>query len=300
MLELNSLLFATELDSSVTPQLESVAQIAGKFNSRVHLLHVIERVWHFEVLDSEHPFYQMKETESRERLSAAQQQLEQLNARVGQLLLEFGSVAGSIVRQAEQVSADLIVVGAGNQFSGQGPGHTAMTVVELAPQPVMVLHPDFFGKSIRSILCPIDHSDVSQRGLRNSIRLAEAFDAKLTILSVVPEVGWLTAAAESGELLNAREQFRLKWAEELDQFMGTLDLSNVQHEIVVEQGEPHSRILEAAQKFSTDLILMGATGRSGLVRVLLGSTTRRVIRELPCSLIAIKKDDLGTAPEEGN
>ena len=33
---------------------------------------------------------------------------------------------------------------------------------------------------------------------------------------------------------------------------------------------------------------MGATGRTGLVRVLLGSVTRRVLRQLPCSLLLVK------------
>jgi hypothetical protein len=37
---------------------------------------------------------------------------------------------------------------------------------------------------------------------------------------------------------------------------------------------------------------MGATGRSGLVRLLLGSTTRRVLAELPCSLLTVKQNDL--------
>jgi hypothetical protein len=33
---------------------------------------------------------------------------------------------------------------------------------------------------------------------------------------------------------------------------------------------------------------MGATGRTGIVRVLLGSVTRRVLRQLPCSLLLVK------------
>jgi universal stress protein E len=294
VLKLKSLLFATELDSSATAQLETVADLAVKFDAHVHLLHVMERVWHFDVLSIEHPFYEKKEAESRERLSEARQRLETLNAQVGELMLEFGSVADLIVRGAEQVSADMILVGAGNHFSDQGPGHTAQTIVELAPQPVMVLHPSLSGKPIRSILCPIDHSDVSHRGLQNAIRLAQGIGAKLTVLSVVPDVGWLTAATETGELRNAREEYRLRWADELDQFMSKIDLSSIDHEIVLEQGEAHSQILAVAQKSAADLIVMGATGRSGLVRVLLGSTTRRVLRELPCSLIAIKQGVIDT------
>jgi len=54
----------------------------------------------------------------------------------------------------------------------------------------------------------------------------------------------------------------------------------VVHTLVLERGVPHEQIIAAAQKYSADLIVMGATGRSGLVRDLLGSTPRRVLRDL--------------------
>lgn len=57
-------------------------------------------------------------------------------------------------------------------------------------------------------------------------------------------------------------------------------------------GAPHQQIAAAAKDHQADLIVMGATGRSGLVRVLLGSTTRRMLEELPCSLLSVKQDNV--------
>ena len=37
---------------------------------------------------------------------------------------------------------------------------------------------------------------------------------------------------------------------------------------------------------------MGATGRTGLLQVLVGSTTRRLLRVLPCSLLTVKQEDV--------
>ena len=37
---------------------------------------------------------------------------------------------------------------------------------------------------------------------------------------------------------------------------------------------------------------MGATGRTGLAQILLGSTTRRLLRQLPCSLLTVKQEDV--------
>lgn len=38
--------------------------------------------------------------------------------------------------------------------------------------------------------------------------------------------------------------------------------------------------------------MMGATGRTGLLQVLVGSTTRRLLRALPCSLLKVKQEDV--------
>jgi hypothetical protein len=40
------------------------------------------------------------------------------------------------------------------------------------------------------------------------------------------------------------------------------------------------------------VLVMGATGRTGLARVLLGSVTRRVLRDLPCSLLSVKDEEV--------
>jgi len=69
-------------------------------------------------------------------------------------------------------------------------------------------------------------------------------------------------------------------------------VAGVVHTLVLERGVPHEQIIAAAQKYSADLIMMGATGRSGLVRDLLGSTPRRVLRDRPCSLLTVRQQDV--------
>jgi transposase len=53
----------------------------------------------------------------------------------------------------------------------------------------------------------------------------------------------------------------------------------------VRRGGPAARSLD-------DRVGMGATGRSGLLRLLMGSVTRRVLQHLPCSLLTVKDEDL--------
>jgi universal stress protein E len=41
-----------------------------------------------------------------------------------------------------------------------------------------------------------------------------------------------------------------------------------------------------------DLVVMGSTGRSGLPRVLLGSTAEAVARRVACSVLTVKREDV--------
>lgn len=60
----------------------------------------------------------------------------------------------------------------------------------------------------------------------------------------------------------------------------------------VRSGIPHEEIVAAAEKHQADLLVMGSTGRTALLRLLMGSVTRRVIQHLPCSLLTVKQEDL--------
>jgi hypothetical protein len=57
-------------------------------------------------------------------------------------------------------------------------------------------------------------------------------------------------------------------------------------------GTPHRAIVQAAREHQTDLVVMGATGRTGLVRMMMGSVTRRVLQDLPCSILTVHDEDL--------
>jgi nucleotide-binding universal stress UspA family protein len=54
------------------------------------------------------------------------------------------------------------------------------------------------------------------------------------------------------------------------------------------EGDPRSAIVEAAETWRADLIVMGSHGRSGLDRFLLGSVSERVARHAPCSVEIIR------------
>jgi len=90
------------------------------------------------------------------------------------------------------------------------------------------------------------------------------------------------------------------WREEFDRFLKEIDFGNVSWQSEVRVGLAHEQIVAAARDHRADVIVMGSTGRSGLARLLMGSVTRRVVKQLPCSLLTVKSEDLVEGLSEGD
>lgn len=281
MRKLQSILLATDFRPASQDAANVASQLVSAFNSRVTILHVLER----------HPTWPVSPQEQQELFlkHLAKQKVDVTNVQIG-----AGPPADTIVRKANEIDADLILIGAGerSRFDRFSVGPIATAVIEHAPQPVLAIRPGDPAARFQKILCPVDQSPVSARGLRNAIRLARAFGGELVILTVVPDVNWLTAAVETGQFAYAKTEYETKWRDEFTAFLADIPTHDVKATREVRLGVPHQQIVEAARDHKADVIVMGATGRTGLVRVLLGSTTRRMLEQLPCSLFTVKEEDV--------
>ncbi len=283
---LKSILLATDFRQASQEAAKVAVELAKAFGSRVTLLHVIEPAPNWPLA-----LHEEGKQGPLQEVSAA---LVAQNVQVVESSIVVGSPANTILNKAQEMDADLILIGAGNrtgQFRFSG-GPTAQTVIEQATQPVLAVRPDHPGIQFWKILCPVDQSGPSAQGLRNAIRLARQFGGELVILTVVPDVTWVTAAVETGKFADAKAEYESKWRDEFDRFLAEIPTHEVKVKIEIRQGAPHEQIIAAAQEHHSDVIIMGATGRTGLVRVLLGSTTRRVLERLPCSLLTVKEEDV--------
>ena len=62
----------------------------------------------------------------------------------------------------------------------------------------------------------------------------------------------------------------------------------VEAEGKVVEGRPDEAIVKVAEDVGADLIVMGSLGRTGLIKVLLGSVTERVIGQAVCPVLVVK------------
>jgi nucleotide-binding universal stress UspA family protein len=287
---LQSILFSTDFGPACQQAAEVVAQLALAFRSRVTLLHVL--TWG--------PLMERMLREGQEQWKSPLRELgDQLASRgvtVDPLPLETGSPGDLIVRKAAEIDANLIVIGAGRlrtDTRGFFVGPVAQEVLEQAAQPVLAVRPGKPTVRFQRILCPVDQSPAAARGLRNAVHLAQAFGTELVVLTVVPDVSWLSAAVTTGRLAGALAEYERQWENEFDSFLQGVAFGSVRWQKVVRKGEPDHEIGAAVEEHQADMLVMGATGRTGLARVLLGSVTRRLLQRLPCSLLTVKQEDVG-------
>jgi universal stress protein E len=288
MKALRTVLLATDFRPASEAAAQAVGRLVAVFGSSVSLLHVLEPMPSWPV--ALHVLHER----AQGTLHDLKQDLAGRGVTVEEALIAVGPVGDSIVDKARSVRADLVVIGAGerSRFDRFSVGPVAEAVLEHATTPVLAVRPGEPAVAFRTILCPVDWSGAARRGLENAIRLARAFGGRLIVLTVVPEAGWLEAVAGTGTLVGASEAFDRAWRAEFEELLAGLDFGEVPWEREVRTGVVHEAINAAAREHGADLIVMGATGRSGLARVLLGSVTRRMLRDLPCALLTVKDEDL--------
>lgn len=281
------MLFATDFLPATNHAALVAAYLTKALDMQTTALHVV---------DSSLPaiISRIRQAEGTSMLEDLRMQFSRLEAPLAGYSVSVNPISDAIVQKATELSADLIVLGAGTlgAYGAFAVGPVAQAVMEQAQQPVLLAHPANRVVAFQTILCPVDHSAVSLRGLRNAIRLAQVFSARLVVLSVIPEVSWLTAAVETGSLADAKNEYEHKWNQELDSFLANVEFDEVKYSKDLRAGIPHEQIAAAAKEHGADLIVMGATGRTGILRAVLGSTTRRVLRNLPCSLLTVKQEDV--------
>jgi universal stress protein A len=54
------------------------------------------------------------------------------------------------------------------------------------------------------------------------------------------------------------------------------------------RGLPYEEILKFVKENNIDLIVIGTHGRTGIDRVIFGSTAQRVVRHSPCPVLTVK------------
>ena len=136
------------------------------------------------------------------------------------------------------------------------------------------------------ILVPTDFSPFSDEALKMAVSVAKSRADANVVLFHVDDSAVPGYDEELGVL--EPEILRTKL-----QALAATQRHHMAVDSLVVHGQPADEILKKADAMRADLIVMGTHGRSGLLHLLLGSVTEKVLRNAKCAVLTVRcaKDD---------
>jgi nucleotide-binding universal stress UspA family protein len=84
-------------------------------------------------------------------------------------------------------------------------------------------------------------------------------------------------------------QPRIEEAERLvSRTANALRSTELEVETTMRRGDPRKEVIEEAEAWHADLIVLGSHGRTGVKRLLMGSVSEGVMRHAPCSVEVVR------------
>ena len=133
------------------------------------------------------------------------------------------------------------------------------------------------------ILVPVDGSEESEKAITQAIHMAELEKGKLIFYFVV-NIQQAISVHLCQEIIDSL-------TEEGNRILGEIKEKlpdNLDCETVLEVGIPYERIVDYAKDNAVDIIVMGSRGLSLVEGILMGSVSRNVLEQAPCSVLIAK------------
>jgi len=150
------------------------------------------------------------------------------------------------------------------------------------------------------ILCPIDLSEASVRPLTYAAALARWYDARLTVLHVVPTFDPITVrpVTVDGTVEVVQPLPREAVLEGLQQVVESAGAGSQDVNLAAEAGDASQAIIDQALTLRADLLVMGTHGRSGFTRFMVGSVAEKVLGHAPCPVLMVPPHVTEVLPTE--
>jgi nucleotide-binding universal stress UspA family protein len=142
------------------------------------------------------------------------------------------------------------------------------------------------------IVLAIDNSAFSEAAAQAVIDEIKPQNTEVRVLTVVDLLNYFTSedAAKSyiPQIENIRRE-RLKTAENLvERIAARLKAAGFKATQAISEGDPRARIVESAEEWGANLIVVGSHGAKGFERALVGSVSEGVARYAKCSVQIVR------------
>jgi nucleotide-binding universal stress UspA family protein len=222
-----------------------------------------------------------------------------------ELISDEHVASDGIARAAEAWSADLIVLGARGLegFERFFLGSVSRSLAQTSKRPVLIVRPNPKHASEHwRVLYAYDGSASSTAALRTAQKLTFPAGSEVTAVTAIESltVGkipeWILAKARDADT----EAMAAQWEREheadkrqardqLGEFMAKQLAPFDKADVVVCEGHAAEQLLRLAEERRIDLIVLGTHGPNLLERLLIGSTSDKVLNHAPCSVLLVRE-----------
>jgi nucleotide-binding universal stress UspA family protein len=210
---------------------------------------------------------------------------------VRQLEVQVGPAPFVIADVARSRRADLVVLGGKHHGAlARGLGRsTAHYLVRTLDMPVLVVAQS--AEPIRKVLAAVDISTVSSRMVEAAEQLANFLGAQLRLLHVVEPFRMTHLAPDQWD-----EQAYYRSSQEIYDRFASPFKAIAKQDRVIRNGLAAEAITEEAGAWQADLVVVGSHGKGWVDRILIGSTTERLVTELPTSILVVPAQQIRQKP----
>jgi len=146
------------------------------------------------------------------------------------------------------------------------------------------------------VIVPIDHSDVAEAAVPLAAHLAARRGIPLALVHVIEMSPEFTAYVHGDSEVDAMLEIEEASQKHLRRIAAGIE--GVEVSTIVLRGRPAARLVEYVDALDGSLVVMSSHGRTGFRRMMLGSTTARVVQACTAPVIVVRVSDDGDGVEE--
>lgn len=282
----NILLAADGSEYSESAAREAV-YLAKACESKLSLIYVLEINPEFETEGLK--FVEKMEIEAREYIEKIRKDASKENVEFEVIVRRSDNAYKAIVEEAEKGKSDVIIMGTRGRTGLKKliMGSVTAKVIGHAPCNILVV-PKGAKNDCRNILTATDGSRYGSAAAAMAIEIAKRCNSNLTIISVFPSEDVVHVEHARLQLRAAAEDEFKKMETHVRDIKDKAVKEGVKAEGYLLSGSAAETIIETANEYKADIVILGSHGRTGLDRLVMGSVTERVIVLSSCAVLVVK------------
>lgn len=257
--------------------------LARACGAELHLLHVVDEDQPTELVD-------LETREAGRILAEATGSMPELREVECRSMVITGDPFDGILQAAATIEADLIVMGAHRRkLRDIFVGTTLERVIRSGPFPVLMVNNEA-QRRYENVLAPIDMSETSADALKTARAAGLTNGTRLTLLHafIAPSKGKMfIGGASQNDIDEHVAGERQRVIDDIAAFLVKNGLDGEGWHLRAVEGEPFEVIGRAIRELGPDLLIVGTHGRSGLIKVLIGSVTEELLRSVDVDVLAV-------------